>query len=94
MDAGTVDNALAASVVAERRNRGAVLAEVAVAVRMLSLSQLSADERSKWDSAVANQQVTIAHPDADPTGAGVPVDVVRVIADWDGIQVVVRVEGA
>jgi len=93
MDAGSVDRALAASIAADRTNSGPVLADVEPTVRMLSLPQFPTDEQRKWDLAVANRKVTIAHPDAYPAGAGTPVDVLRVIADFDGIQVVANVEG-
>jgi hypothetical protein len=69
------------------------LTDAFVTVRVLDLSALPLVVRSNWEDAVQRQQVRLVHPDADPTVGKPPVDVVRVLADWDGIQVVIGVAG-
>lgn len=93
MDARTVDRSLDACGAAERSTFGEVLKDPSLTVRVLELSELPAQDTAMWHLAVAKRQVKLAHPDADPTGAGAPADVVSVMADWDGIRVLVSFGG-
>ena len=90
MDARTVDWTLHACAVAEQSTVGEVLTHARVTVRALGVHALPSPQSAMWHSAVVNRQVKLAHPDADPTAAGAPADVVRVIADWDGIRVIIN----
>ena len=93
IDARTVDWTLQACAAAERSGVGEVLTGARVTVRVLGLHALPSLHSGMWHSAVVDRQVKLAHADADPTGAGAPAEVVRVVADWDGIRVLIDYKG-